>query len=171
MKYKDYMKDYMPKEIKSAENLSVRESVHALCKIIANDIALAAEAQDADRILDSEFFAVLVAAYNEYAESECGGANYLFNITDKNDWITCFNGGASIEELTNVWSQYQAGSGATPYFFFGHCHEKPVQFMNAHACMQFVIDSMSDVLFYVIAYPYACKAYSDLYKEVITSRI
>lgn len=101
-------------------------------------------------------------AYNRYQEDERDGVDYIFNIGIQNDSADCIKGGMSIDEL--FFLEQECRQKHTPYYMFGHCHEKadvitPIGVCNA-------IKAVSDELAKcVLLYKDKVKEYEVLYKQ------
>ena len=93
------MSDLMNTEIKS------------LIKRVASCIA-----RDA-RSCSGEIFNKLFKAYNFYQEEECEGSNYIFNVNNKDDLISCIKGGLGRSELQGLLNECSEKN--CDYFLFG----------------------------------------------------
>lgn len=72
----------------------------------------------------------LLGVYNTYQEDERNGVDYIFDLQNKEDLVTCIQGGLTAEELAELVAKYNCGNGEnyTTKFLFGCNHETPYLF-------------------------------------------
>jgi len=112
---------------------------------------------------------MVLAAYNDYQESERDGVDYIFDINDKDDVICCMSGGMTTEEVAKLWQGSQVNH--SQYFFFGCNYETPKPIENLETLKRHLVGWLDEVMFDVLAYPYAYESYKALYGKYITENI
>lgn len=81
----------------------------------------------------------LLGVYNTYQDEERGGLDYIFDFQNKEDLVTCIQGGLTAEELAELVAKFHEGRGddetatffgdaTTTKFLFGCNHETPYLF-------------------------------------------
>ena len=73
---------------------------------------------------DENCFNMCIKAYNTYQENEKDGVDYLFDLRNANDIITCLNGGLTTKELFALANSYK-NYNISSMFMFGCNHPKP----------------------------------------------
>lgn len=113
--------------------------------------------------------AMLLKAYNRYQEDERDGVDYIFNITNQNDLITCVKGGLTAEDIYNFYGAVQGWANSTQHFLFGHNHKAmvPMDRLNIINAIVAVLDELIDK---IIAYPWV-EEYRAVYTHYITNEI
>lgn len=110
---------------------------------------------------------MVLDAYNSYQEEEREGVDYLFNINNKEDLITCIKGGMTSNEIAWLYTQSKVVN-TTPLFYFGVNYETPKPVANWESLIKNLIGWLDDILTNVIAYPYALDSYRKLYTHYVT---
>ena len=112
-------------------------------------------------------FDIVMHVWNEYQESEQDGADYIFNLDDKNDLITCIRGGLNAYQFSELVAECKKKD--TRFFFFGQNHSTPVA-LTDNSLKAMMIDNLDTLIDFVVAYPFdgACR---KLYTHIITNTI
>ena len=110
---------------------------------------------------------MVLAAYNDYQESERDGVDYIFDIDNNNDVICCMRGGLTSQEICGLWLGSQ--SKHIRYFYFGCNYSKPKPIDTWDELRTNLIAWLDEVLACVIAYPYAYDSYRNLYTHYVTN--
>jgi hypothetical protein len=112
---------------------------------------------------------MVLAAYNDYQESERDGVDYIFDIENTNDLKCCINGGMTAREIGGLYLGSQ--SQHLRYFYFGCNYPTPKPIANWETLRQQLISWLPDLILNVLAYPYAYDSYKDLYRLYVTDVI
>jgi hypothetical protein len=116
---------------------------------------------------DNDIFNLVLDIYNEYQESERDGVDYIFDINNKEDLITCIKGGLTPRMIQNLVNKLD--DDFTQYFYFGYNYPTPIsiKFKDLKTNLYNYLDELVD---YIIAYPFegACR---KLYTILITNLI
>jgi hypothetical protein len=112
---------------------------------------------------------MVLAAYNDYQESERDGVDYIFDIENTNDLKCCINGGMTAREIGGLYLGSQ--SQHLRYFYFGCNYPTPKPIANWEILRQQLISWLPDLILNVLAYPYAYDSYKDLYRLYVTDVI
>ena len=109
---------------------------------------------------------MVLAAYNDFQESERDGVDYIFDIDNTDDVKCCINGGMSTEEICGLWLGSQ--SKYTQYFYFGCNHPKAEPINTWGELRMQLVAWLDELLPNVIAYPYSYDSYRNLYTAYVT---
>lgn len=112
---------------------------------------------------------MVLAAYNDYQESERDGVDYIFDIENTNDLKCCINGGMTAKEIGGLYLGSQ--SQHLRYFYFGCNYPTPKPIANWETLRQQLISWLPNLILNVLAYPYAYDSYKDLYRLYVTDVI
>lgn len=112
---------------------------------------------------------MVLAAYNDYQESERDGVDYIFDIENANDLKCCVNGGMTAKEICGLYLGSQ--SQHLRYFYFGCNHQTPMPIANWDALRQQLVSWLPDLIPNVLAYPFAYESYRQLYERYVTDII
>ena len=115
--------------------------------------------------IDYKVFNLVIDAYNEFQESERDGVDYIFNMDNKDDLITCIKGGLTPEHIHEMVKKIKRGN--TNFFFYGINHPIPEQLTFSGLKLQLTA-YLNEIVDFVIAYPFdgACR---ELYTILITN--
>lgn len=92
----------------------------------------------------------LINAYNHWQGEEHNKADYLFNLNDKNDLITCIQGGLTAEDIA-LLQYYRKHFGLTKYFLFGENYPKP-QELDVDSITDIMVVNITEIVNYTLAY-------------------
>ena len=127
---------------------------------------------DTRNVYSAEGYMVLkmvLAAYNDYQESERDGVDYIFDIENNNDLKCCINGGMTAKEICGLYLGSQ--SQHLRYFYFGCNHQTPMPIANWDELRQQLVSWLPDLIPNVLAYPFAYESYRQLYERYVTDII
>ena len=109
-------------------------------------------------------FGDALKAFNTYQEQECDGANYIFDLRDKEDLICCIKGGMTAKEIAKLWQN--SFETHTPYFKFDESVPEGIyQFETNEEIKSYIMGWVDEFVPFMIAYP---KTYDDLYYKIIS---
>lgn len=112
---------------------------------------------------------MVLAAYNDYQESERDGVDYIFDIENTNDLKCCIDGGMAAKEIGGLYLGSQ--SKHLRYFYFGCNHPTPKPIANWETLRQQLVSWLPDLIPNVLAYPFAYESYKQLYVRYVTDVI
>jgi hypothetical protein len=119
---------------------------------------------------DTHVIDIVLAAYNRYQEDECGGADYIFDITKKDDLLAVVKGGMTAEEIACFWREYN-DDRQTLYFFYGVNHGNTYTSINKFTALaRHLIAWLDDVVPTVFCYPWV-EEYRALYEEFVSQGV
>lgn len=113
--------------------------------------------------------AMLLKAYNRYQEDERGGVDYIFNINNQNDLITCIRGGLTAEDIANFHNSVKGWAIPTLHFLFG-CNHKEMTPMGGDNIVNAIVGVLDELIDNIIAYPWV-EEYRAVYTHYITNKI
>lgn len=105
----------------------------------------------------------LLNAYNRWQEEEKGGVDYIFNIDNQDDLISCVNGGMTSNDIVRL------KNNSVTYFLFGINHLDATP-MNNDDIINTLVGTLDELLDYIIAYPHITEYY-EVYSYYITNSI
>ena len=108
----------------------------------------------------------LLSVYNIYQEAECDGVDYIFNIDNQDDLLCCVKGGLTSQEVCGIYLRSQ--SSHREFFFFGQNYKEPKQIQTIEELKNILVNSLDDLLPYVIKYP---TMYGNIYREYVSENI
>ena len=112
---------------------------------------------------------MLLKAYNRYQEDERDGVDYIFNINNQDDLITCIQGGLTAEEIVNFHNRVKSWVNPTPYFLFG-CNHKEMKPMGRDNIIDAIVAVLDELIDKIMAYPWV-EEYRAVYTYYITNEI
>lgn len=113
--------------------------------------------------------AILLKAYNRYQEDERDGVDYIFNINNQDDLITCIQGGLTAEEIAIFYNRVKSWEKPTPFFLFG-CNHKVMKPMDGDNIIDAIVAVLDELIDNIIAYPWV-EEYRAVYTHYITNKI
>jgi hypothetical protein len=113
--------------------------------------------------------AMLLKAYNRYQEDERDGVDYIFNINNKDDLITCIQGGLTADEIVNFHNRLKSWVSPTPHFLFGW-NNKEMKPMGKDNIVDAIVAVLNELIDVIIAYPWV-EEYRAVYTHYITNKI
>lgn len=113
--------------------------------------------------------AMLLKAYNRYQEDERDGVDYIFNINNQDDLITCIQGGLTAEEIVKFHNRVKSWVNPTPHFLFG-CNHKEMAPMGSDNIVDAIVAVLDELIDNIIAYPWV-EEYRAVYTYYITNEI
>jgi hypothetical protein len=112
----------------------------------------------------TDYILKIINVYNRYQEDEKDGVDYLFNIDNKEDVITCLKGGMDLNELVKLHKQK---NNSSKWFLFGQNHLKP--FIVCYSVLKhYLLSYANEIAKCIIAYPWV-EEYRALYVEWVTN--
>ncbi len=112
---------------------------------------------------------MVLAAYNDYQESERDGVDYIFDIENTDDLKCCINGGMTAKEIGGLYLGSQ--SRHLRYFYFGCNHQTPKPIADWETLREQLVSWLPELVRNVLAYPYAYESYRQLYVKYVTDGI
>jgi hypothetical protein len=112
---------------------------------------------------------MLLKAYNRYQEDERDGVDYIFNINNQDDLITCIQGGLTAKEIVNFHNRVKSWVNPTPHFLFG-CNHKEMKPMGRDNIVDAIVAVLDELIDNIIAYPWV-EEYRAVYTHYITNKI
>ena len=113
--------------------------------------------------------AMLLKAYNRYQEDERDGVDYIFNINNQADLISCIQGGLTAEEIVKFHNRVKSWVNPTPHFLFG-CNHKEMKPMGSDNIVDAIVAVLDELIDNIIAYPWV-EEYRAVYTHYITNKI
>lgn len=131
-----------------------------LVKTIATEIGK-------DMLISKKIESILLflKAYNRFQEDERDGADYIFNLNEKDDLMICIDGGLKLNDIVSLAQQ------KATYFMFGVNHTEPLPIKTMEELASILYAHANEVVTYALAYVTRCEEYQALYEEYVTSRI
>ena len=112
---------------------------------------------------------MVLAAYNDFQESERDGVDYIFDLENTDDLRCCINGGMTAKDIGGLYLGSQ--SQHLRYFYFGCNHPTPKPIANWETLRQQLVSWLPDLIPNVLAYPFAYESYKQLYLRYVTDII
>lgn len=112
---------------------------------------------------------MVLAAYNDYQESERNGVDYIFDIENTDDLKCCIDGGMTAKEIGGLY--LGSHSRHLRYFYFGCNHPTAEPIANWETLRQQLVSWLPDLIPNVLAMPFAYESYKQLYTRYITDFI
>ena len=112
---------------------------------------------------------MVLAAYNDFQESERDGVDYIFDIDNLDDLKCCVDGGMTAQVIGGLWLGSQ--SRHLRYFYFGSNYPTPKPIANWETLRQILVSWLPDLIPNVLAYPFAYESYRQLYVRYVTDVI
>lgn len=109
---------------------------------------------------------MVLAAYNDFQESERDGVDYIFDLNNREDLKCCVEGGMTAQEICGLWLGSQ--SKHLQYFYFGCNHPQAEPINTWKELRMNLVAWLDELLPNVIAYPYAYQSYRDVYTAYVT---
>lgn len=106
----------------------------------------------------------VLMAYNRYQEDEREGVDYIFDLTNEDDLITCIKGGLRADDIAHLWNETDSR-----YIFYGVNHAYPAPLTSDEIFLQ--LDAhLDDIVTCMVAYPFV-EEYKNLYVPFVTNKI
>ena len=112
---------------------------------------------------------MVLAAYNDFQESERDGVDYIFDIDNLDDLKCCVEGGMTAKEIGGLYLGSQ--SQHLRYFYFGCNYPTPKPIANWETLRQQLISWLPELIPNVLAYPFDNESYRQLYVRYVTDVI
>ena len=112
---------------------------------------------------------MVLAAYNDFQESERDGVDYIFDIENTDDLKCCIDGGMTAKEIGGLY--LGSHSRHLRYFYFGCNHPTAEPIANWETLRQQLVSWLPDLIPNVLAYPFAYESYKELYVRYVTDVI
>ena len=113
--------------------------------------------------------AMLLKAYNRYQADERDGVDYIFNINNQDDLITCIQGGLTAEGIVNFHNKVRSWVIPTPHFLFGYNHKEMTP-MGSDNIVDAIVAVLDELIDNIIAYPWV-EEYRAVYTHYISNKI
>lgn len=113
---------------------------------------------------NEEIRTLLLKAYNRYQEAERDGANYIFNINDKDDLKCCIECGLTAYDIVAI-----VGKNPNAMFLFGANHDVPLV-LSEQGIDDMILAHLDDMLPCMLAY-HETEGYLELYDYLIANYI
>jgi hypothetical protein len=104
---------------------------------------------------DNKTLHLCINAYNTYQENERNSVDYLFNAKDKNDVITCLNGGLTLQELYRIYGSKQAFKKEITSFFMFGCNHPTIKVMSPISLIGNLCAYSEEIVENMLLYPYS----------------
>ena len=137
-------------------NKIFNELVNAVKSAISSDM------KDVYSVKGDATIKMVLAAYNDFQESERDGVDYIFNIENQRDLKDCVRGGLTAKEICGLYNHSQMDS--TSYFYFGCNYQTPKQIDTWEELRTNLVKWLDDILEIIIKYPYSYDSYKDIYQ-------
>lgn len=108
---------------------------------------------------------LFLKAYNRFQEDERDGADYIFNLNEKDDLMICIDWGLKLNDIALLAQQ------KTTCIMFGVNHTEPLPIKTMEQLASILYAHANEVVTYALAYVTRCEEYQALYEEYVTSRI
>jgi len=142
---------------------AIKTMVQKISNAIINDT------RDIDSYEGYKALKMLLAAYNDYQESERDGVDYIFDIENTDDLKCCIDGGMTTKEIGSLYLGSQ--SRHLRYFYFGCNYPTPIPIADWNVLRLQLILWLSDLIPNVLAFPFAYESYRQLYEKYVTNTI
>lgn len=153
----------------------LNDSHLALIDAVSN--AIADDLMNSNAEKRNELLTKLLKAKNLYESDERDGFDYIYDINNSEDLALLLkNESLDAKEISAIWVAYSNGF-STPYFYFAYDYSyittkvSIVRIKTLDDICNILLGNIKDVVKNIIAYPYACKPYEDLYVEYVTNMI
>ena len=104
---------------------------------------------------DNKMLRLCIRAYNTYQENEKDGVDYLFDAKNKEDIITCLNGGLTLQELYNTFGSEQAlKKEITSFFMFG-CNHVRIKLFSPMALLGNICAYSEEIVENMLLFPHS----------------
>ena len=95
--------------------------------------------------------------------------DYIFNINNQDDLITCIQGGLTAEGIVNFHNKVRSWVIPTPHFLFGYNHKEMTP-MGSDNIVDAIVAVLDELLDNIIAYPWV-EEYRAVYTHYISNKI
>lgn len=112
---------------------------------------------------------MLLKAYNRYQEDERDGVDYIFDINNQDDLISCVNGGLTASEIIDYNNKVKYLTNMTTHFLFG-CNHKEMIPMCTDNIINAIVSVLDEIIDNILAYPWVDE-YRAVYTHYITNKI
>ena len=112
---------------------------------------------------------MVLAAYNDFQESERDGVDYIFDINNTDDLKCCIDGGMTAKEIGKLY--LGSHNDHLPYFYFGCNHPQAEPINTLKELRMNLVAWLDELIPNVLAYPYAYQSYRDVYMAYVTDII
>ena len=142
---------------------AINTMVEGIKKSIIRDL------NDVYSVNGNKVLKMVLAAYNDFQESERDGVDYIFDIDNTDDLKCCIDGGMTAQEICGLWLGSQ--SKHIQYFYFGCNHPQAEPINTWDELRQNLIAWLDELIPQVLAYPYAYPSYRHVYTLYVTDVI
>ena len=112
---------------------------------------------------------MVLAAYNDFQESERVGVDYIFDINNTDDLKCCIDGGMTAKEIGKLY--LGSHNDHLPYYYFGCNYPQPQPINTLKELRMNLVAWLDELLPNVVAYPYDYQSYRDVYTAYVTDVI
>ena len=109
----------------------------------------------------------LLCVYNTHQEEERDGVDYIFDFQNKEDLVSCIQGGLTAEELAELVARYNCGNceNYTTRFLFGCNHETPYLFKYS-SLKNALLGNAHEIVECMLKYPFCYD--NTIYCRILT---
>lgn len=140
-----------------------------LLKRVLNNVSsnIKVMAENAFNMGDIDDIMLILKAYNRYQEDERDGVDYLFDMSNKEDIITCIQGGLSIQEIVFLHLANVKDREMTNYFLFGVNHQEP-KLLSYTQFKEQLLSYIDEIAESVLEFPWLDE-YKQFYVKFVTN--
>ena len=132
----------------------MKEYIFMICDIMATTIR--------HNICNDEVIRNLfLQSYNFYQDEEFDGANYIFDITDREEVM---NTDLEVGEVYDLYNNF-IHNKATKYFLCGYNYPTPVQLEDDEALLRILNEHVDCVVRHILQHPSVCESHYELYQR------
>lgn len=113
-----------------------------------------------DIVDNDEVRSLFLQSYNFYQDEEFDGADYIFDITNREDVM---NTELEVGEVYDLYNNFIHGKAAK-YFLCGYNYPTPVQLEDKEALIRILVGWVDCVARHIIEYPSICDSHEELYQ-------
>lgn len=113
-----------------------------------------------DIVDNEEVRSLFLKSYNFYQDEEFDGADYIFDITNREDVM---NTELEVGEVYDLYNNFIHGKAAK-YFLCGYNYPTPVQLEDKEALIRILVGWVDYVARHIIEYPSICDSHKELYQ-------
>lgn len=116
-----------------------------------------------DIIENVEVRSLFLQSYNFYQDEEFDGANYIFDITDREQVM---NTDLEVGEVYDLYNNF-IHNKATKYFLCGYNYPTPVQLEDDEALLRILNENVDGVVRHILQHPAVCESHYYIYQKYI----
>ncbi len=117
---------------------------------------------------DDKVLEMVLAAYNRMQNDERNGADYIFDITDKEDLQYLVNEcDLGVTDIAWIWNKVQT-ENLLPLFLYGENYSAPYMIGRLKDLQRNMIAWLDELLPFVFKYVTRCEEYQAIYEHYVT---